>query len=240
MYINERCVLGCTQEEAIGIFQSIPVGQLVSLRVCRGYPMLFDPNDEIVVHEAYPVVPSEPRSHSDSTLRPSEMLLVHIQKGNMGFGFTIADSPYGQKVKKILDKPRCGALLEGDVLCEINAINVRKMSHADIVDVLRDCPVGQKADILVQRSPQSRHMSPPRGSAPSSGLETVAGKPVSRSERFPPSLLFPFILFPFAAVSPFEADQSSAQLPPELRRQWFVFCSLSLFEQIIANDIPSF
>ena len=32
---------------------------------------------------------------------------IPITKGGMGFGFTIADSAHGQKVKKILDRPRC-------------------------------------------------------------------------------------------------------------------------------------
>ena len=36
-----------------------------------------------------------------------EFLTVQITKGAMGFGFTIADSAYGQKVKTILDRPRC-------------------------------------------------------------------------------------------------------------------------------------
>jgi hypothetical protein len=48
VFINEECVLGATQEDAIRIFQSIPVGDQVFITVCRGYPLLFDPNDEIV------------------------------------------------------------------------------------------------------------------------------------------------------------------------------------------------
>ena len=53
----------------------------------------------------------------------------------MGFGFTIADSAYGQKVKTILDRPRCKNLQEGDILVDINGINMRVMSHADVVQV---------------------------------------------------------------------------------------------------------
>ena len=33
-------------------------------------------------------------------------MTIPITKGGMGFGFTIADSQFGQKVKKILDRPR--------------------------------------------------------------------------------------------------------------------------------------
>jgi atrophin-1 interacting protein 3 (BAI1-associated protein 1) len=64
-----------------------------------------------------------------------EYLTVQITKGAMGFGFTIADSAYGQKVKTILDRPRCKNLQEGDILVEINGINMRTMSHAEVVQV---------------------------------------------------------------------------------------------------------
>lgn len=64
-----------------------------------------------------------------------EFLTVQITKGSMGFGFTIADSAYGQKVKTILDRPRCKNLQEGDILVEINGINMRPMSHGEVVQV---------------------------------------------------------------------------------------------------------
>lgn len=80
-----------------------------------------------------------------------EFLTVEITKGAMGFGFTIADSAYGQKVKTILDRPRCKNLQEGDILVDINGINMRVMSHADVVQVLKDCPWGRDASITVQR-----------------------------------------------------------------------------------------
>ena len=67
-----------------------------------------------------------------------EYLTVQITKGAMGFGFTIADSAYGQKVKTILDRPRCKNLQEGDILVEINGINMRTMSHAEVVQVHDD------------------------------------------------------------------------------------------------------
>lgn len=64
-----------------------------------------------------------------------EFLTVQITKGAMGFGFTIADSAYGQKVKTILDRPRCKNLQEGDILVDINGINMRVMSHSEVVQV---------------------------------------------------------------------------------------------------------
>ena len=72
-------------------------------------------------------------------------------KGPMGFGFTIADSPYGQKVKQILDAPRCTGLLEGDILMEINGRMIRSCTHNEAVNILKECPKGQEAYILVQR-----------------------------------------------------------------------------------------
>ena len=69
----------------------------------------------------------------------------------MGFGFTIADSAYGQKVKKILDRPRCKTLQEGDVLIEINGKSVRGMSHSEVVQVLKECTRGSEANISIQR-----------------------------------------------------------------------------------------
>ena len=107
--------------------------------------------------------------HNDSTNEPfnsfntqtnnnsstPEMLTIHIVKGAMGFGFTIADSAYGQKVKQILDKARCQNLMEGDILVEINAARVKDMPHSDVVKVLKECPKGQASTIVVQRGGKS-------------------------------------------------------------------------------------
>lgn len=76
---------------------------------------------------------------------------ISIVKGTLGFGFTIADSACGQRVKKILDRQRCKNLLEGDILVEINNINVQEMSHDEVVQVLKNCPHNEDAIICVQR-----------------------------------------------------------------------------------------
>lgn len=76
---------------------------------------------------------------------------ISIVKGSLGFGFTIADSACGQRVKKILDRQRCKNLLEGDILIEINSINVQEMSHDEVVQVLKNCPHNEDAVICVQR-----------------------------------------------------------------------------------------
>ena len=69
----------------------------------------------------------------------------------MGFGFTIADSAYGQKVKQIMDKGRCQTLQEGDILVEINQIKVKDMNHADVVRVLKNCKRDIASQIVIQR-----------------------------------------------------------------------------------------
>ncbi|XP_066588814.1 membrane-associated guanylate kinase, WW and PDZ domain-containing protein 1-like isoform X2 [Prorops nasuta] len=81
-----------------------------------------------------------------------EFLSIAIVKGAMGFGFTIADSANGQKVKKILDRQRCKNLMEGDILVNINDVNVRNKCHSDVVQVLKDCPRNEEALIHVQRT----------------------------------------------------------------------------------------
>ncbi|XP_063219492.1 membrane-associated guanylate kinase, WW and PDZ domain-containing protein 1 isoform X3 [Bacillus rossius redtenbacheri] len=220
--VNETCVLGFTHHDMVSVFQSIAPGETVTLEVCRGYPLPFDPNDpntEVVTTVAvnapdsssvnassfkdregslkdndYNFIQDLPHVHNGSDdvasssvmsmpdlcstekvksiQRPNstdvllgnpttieefesfekpEFLSIGIVKGAMGFGFTIADSAYGQKVKKILDRQRCKNLMEGDILVDINSINVRNMSHGEVVQVLKDCVRNQEATVTVQR-----------------------------------------------------------------------------------------
>lgn len=90
-------------------------------------------------------------SPADTNNDKHETIAIPITKGPMGFGFTIADCTYGQKVKKILDRQRCKNLLENDILLSINSVNVRDMSHGDVVQVLKDCPRNKESTIYVQR-----------------------------------------------------------------------------------------
>lgn len=90
------------------------------------------------------------RNHLDKP----EILSISIVKGALGFGFTIADSAHGQKVKKILDRNCCKNLIEGDILLTINSITVKHMSHSEVVQVLKDCPKIQEALLRIQRGPQ--------------------------------------------------------------------------------------
>lgn len=45
VYVNNTCVLGFTHNEMVNVFKSIGSGETVTLEVCRGYPLPFDPND---------------------------------------------------------------------------------------------------------------------------------------------------------------------------------------------------
>ncbi|XP_069793225.1 membrane-associated guanylate kinase, WW and PDZ domain-containing protein 1b isoform X3 [Narcine bancroftii] len=92
-------------------------------------------------------------SLASSIATQPELITVHIVKGPMGFGFTIADSPGGggQRVKQIVDGPRCRGLKEGDLLLEVNKKNVQNLSHNQVVDTLLECPKGSEVTLLVQR-----------------------------------------------------------------------------------------
>nr|XP_046238844.1 membrane-associated guanylate kinase, WW and PDZ domain-containing protein 3 isoform X2 [Scatophagus argus] len=84
-----------------------------------------------------------------------ELVSVPLVKGPGGFGFAIADCPLGQKVKMILDAQWCRGLQKGDVIKEINRENVQTLSHAQVVDILKDLPVGSEVNVLVLRGGQT-------------------------------------------------------------------------------------
>ncbi|XP_061583843.1 membrane-associated guanylate kinase, WW and PDZ domain-containing protein 1b isoform X3 [Cololabis saira] len=223
--VNDTCVLGYTHAQVVKIFQSIPIGSMVNLELCRGYPLPFDPDDPntslvtsvaildnkepIIVNgqevsnsydspsnyvgqgtnngPAHPGAPLNglPRPHSPSTEAASdtssqhgyssdvvtmasaiatqpELITVHMEKGDKGFGFTIADTPGGggQRVKQIVDYPRCRGLREGDIIVEVNKRNVQSMSHNQVVDLLSKCPKGSEVTMLVQRGVAPAKKSP--------------------------------------------------------------------------------
>ncbi|XP_026024448.1 membrane-associated guanylate kinase, WW and PDZ domain-containing protein 1b isoform X27 [Astatotilapia calliptera] len=223
--VNDTCVLGYTHAQVVKIFQSIPIGSMVNLELCRGYPLPFDPDDPntslvtsvAILDNKEPIIvngqepsnsydsPSShgsqnnnngptnsgvpvnglPRPHSPSTEVASdtssqhgypsdvvtlassiatqpELITVHMEKGDKGFGFTIADSPGGggQRVKQIVDYPRCRGLREGDIIVEVNKRNVQSMSHNQVVDLLSKCPKGSEVTMLVQRGVAPAKKSP--------------------------------------------------------------------------------
>ncbi|XP_019736179.1 membrane-associated guanylate kinase, WW and PDZ domain-containing protein 1-like isoform X3 [Hippocampus comes] len=224
--VNDTRVLGYTHAQVVKIFQSIPIGSMVNLELCRGYPLPFDPDDPntsmvtsvaildnkepIIINgqaasdriydlppgrggqndgagsaEGGPALNGLPRPRSPSaeaasdgasrrgypgdvvTLASSiatqpELITVHMEKGDKGFGFTIADSlgGGGQRVKQIVDYPRCRGLREGDIIVEVNKRNVQTMSHNQVVDLLSKCPKGTEVTMLVQRGVAPAKKSP--------------------------------------------------------------------------------
>uniref|UniRef100_A0A673LIA2 Membrane associated guanylate kinase, WW and PDZ domain containing 1a n=1 Tax=Sinocyclocheilus rhinocerous TaxID=307959 RepID=A0A673LIA2_9TELE len=195
--VNDTIVLGYTHAQVVKIFQSIPIGSMVQLELCRGYPLPFDPDDpntslvtSVAILDKEPIIVNsqegfepmpggggagapEPVSFgpaADSALMgpayasdvvtlassiatQPELITVHIEKGDKGLGFTIADSLAGggQKVKQVVDYPQCRGLKEGDILLEVNKRSVQAMSHNQIVDLLSKCPRGSEVTLLVQR-----------------------------------------------------------------------------------------
>uniref|UniRef100_A0A8C6WFI3 Membrane-associated guanylate kinase, WW and PDZ domain-containing protein 3 n=1 Tax=Neogobius melanostomus TaxID=47308 RepID=A0A8C6WFI3_9GOBI len=99
--------------------------------------------------------PPQGQEGPDPTLLQPELVSVPLVKGPGGFGFAIADCPLGQKVKMILDAQWCRGLLKGDVIKEINRQNVQTLSHSQVVDILKDLPVGSEVHVLVLRGGQT-------------------------------------------------------------------------------------
>ncbi|XP_026168093.1 membrane-associated guanylate kinase, WW and PDZ domain-containing protein 2 isoform X5 [Mastacembelus armatus] len=234
VYINDICVLGTTHADVVKLFQSVPIGQSVTLVLCRGYPLPFDPEDPsgaastsltpiglehrpLVVNgrgsydpyleylslssqlppqalaqsgashpgdthlDGSSLPPTTPGSasaltpHDDNvsmassgaagvagaTSQGAELLTVTMVKGAEGFGFTIADSPTGQRVKQVLEPGSQGAsgLIEGDLILEVNQQPVAAAGHGRVVEMLKECPVGAEATLLIQRA-GAGHISP--------------------------------------------------------------------------------
>uniref|UniRef100_H2M4U2 Membrane-associated guanylate kinase, WW and PDZ domain-containing protein 2 n=1 Tax=Oryzias latipes TaxID=8090 RepID=H2M4U2_ORYLA len=227
VYINDICVLGTTHADVVKLFQSVPIGQSVTLVLCRGYPLPFDPEDPsgaasssltpiglehrpMVVNGRYDpyleylslssqlpaqalagvshpgdthldgssLPPTTPGSapaltpHNDNvsiassgtvgvagaTAQGAELLTVTMVKGAEGFGFTIADSPTGQRVKQPGSQAASG-LIEGDLILEVNQQPVAAAGHGRVVELLKECPVGAEATLLIQRV-GTGHISP--------------------------------------------------------------------------------
>lgn len=208
VYINNVCVLGTTHADVVKLFQSVPIGQSVSLVLCRGYPLPYDPEDPassmispmglmerpLVVNgrsnydsymeyisrtarfvqehgELLPPAQQQPPlqahpgdTHLDATphednvsmassgAAPAELLTITMVKGADGFGFTIADSGAGQRVKQVLEPQGCPGLQEGDLIVEINQQPAQALSHTQVVELLKECPVGAEATLTVQRA----------------------------------------------------------------------------------------
>ena len=54
-------------------------------------------------------------------------------------------------MRSILDRSRCSDLKEGDVIEKINDITVSRMSHLQVVEILKACPTGKETEFVILR-----------------------------------------------------------------------------------------
>ncbi|XP_071993728.1 membrane-associated guanylate kinase, WW and PDZ domain-containing protein 3 isoform X1 [Engystomops pustulosus] len=134
------------------------------------------------------------RTSMSSTVTPlPELVTVPLLKGPKGFGFAIADSAMGQKVKMILDSQWCPGLQKGDVIKEIYHQNVQSLTHIQVVEVLKQFPVGAEVPLLVLRGAPP---SPTKVAKVKTDKQELSGslealgttEPVPQPLPFPPNL----------------------------------------------------
>ncbi|XP_036198572.1 membrane-associated guanylate kinase, WW and PDZ domain-containing protein 3 isoform X2 [Myotis myotis] len=121
-----------------------------------------------------------------------ELVTVPLIKGPKGFGFAIADSPTGQKVKMILDSQWCPGLQKGDVIKEIYHQNVQNLTHLQVVEVLKQFPVGADVPLLILRGgPPSptKTAKMKTDKKEHSGSAEAVNEPVPQPLPFPPSIV---------------------------------------------------
>ncbi|KAI6211964.1 Magi-1 [Aphelenchoides besseyi] len=157
VYVDNDCMLGATQDEACRILRSIPQGQFATITVCRGYKLILSPTNKIYSENIY-----APATNFQN--RATDRLEVTIQKSQKGFGFTITESPQGQRIKNVLYPDQCPNLLEGDLILEVDGRNALLLTHSQLVQMLQELPVGYQTRILVSRqSPRHRSRTPTAG-----------------------------------------------------------------------------
>ncbi|KAM6370144.1 LOW QUALITY PROTEIN: membrane-associated guanylate kinase, WW and PDZ domain-containing protein 3 [Pluvialis apricaria] len=122
-----------------------------------------------------------------------ELVTIPLVKGPKGFGFAIADSPTGQKVKMILDSQWCQGLQKGDVIKEICHQNVQSLTHLQVVEVLKQFPVGAEVPLLILRGgpPSPTKTAKGKDKQDSSGSLEAVGDPIPQPMPFPPSAVRP-------------------------------------------------
>lgn len=131
-------------------------------------------------------------SMASSASSQPELVTVPLIKGPKGFGFAIADSPTGQKVKMILDSQWCPGLQKGDVIKEIYHQNVQNLTHLQVVEVLKQFPVGADVPLLILRGgPPSptKTAKMKTDKKEHSGSSEAVNEPVPQPLPFPPSIV---------------------------------------------------
>ncbi|CAF1594905.1 unnamed protein product [Adineta ricciae] len=153
VYINDTNVMGYSHTEVVKIFQSLSLGEMIHITVCRGYPLAVnfdDPQIDVVSLNGVNHLPNggykeyQPENHPRTHV-------IKIRKGDHGFGFTVADSASGQRVKSIVDRQRCQNLYENDLLLSINGHDLYGKQHSDIVDILMKCPTDIDTIFVIRR-----------------------------------------------------------------------------------------
>ncbi|RLV96954.1 hypothetical protein DV515_00012228, partial [Chloebia gouldiae] len=122
-----------------------------------------------------------------------ELVTIPLVKGPKGFGFAIADSPTGQKVKMILDSQWCQGLQKGDVIKEICHQNVQSLTHLQVVEVLKQFPVGAEVPLLILRGgpPSPTKAAKGKDKQDSSGSLEAVSETIPQPMPFPPSAVQP-------------------------------------------------
>ena len=167
VYVNDTNVLGYSHTDVVRIFQSLSVNDVIRLTVCRGYPLVVnfdDPQIDVVsvngVHNSVSInnLPNGGYTEYQPEPQPNvspRIYNVKIRKGDSGFGFTVADSPSGQRVKAIVDRQRCQDLCENDLLLSINGQDLLGKHHNDVVDILIKCSKDMETIFVIRRGKKS-------------------------------------------------------------------------------------
>ncbi|XP_036894620.1 membrane-associated guanylate kinase, WW and PDZ domain-containing protein 3 isoform X2 [Sturnira hondurensis] len=138
--------------------------------------------------------PSDPSGQRGSTASSGssqpDLVTVPLVKGPKGFGFAIADSPTGQKVKMILDSQWCPGLRKGDIIKEIYHQNVQSLTHLQVVEVLKQFPAGADVPLLIVRGgPPSPTKTTKTNTKENSGSLEAINEPIPQPMPFPPSII---------------------------------------------------
>ncbi|XP_028924247.1 membrane-associated guanylate kinase, WW and PDZ domain-containing protein 3 isoform X6 [Ornithorhynchus anatinus] len=139
-----------------------------------------------------PADPSEQRvSVASSGSSQPELVTIPLIKGPKGFGFAIADSPTGQKVKMILDSQWCHGLQKGDVIKEIYHQNVQNLTHLQVVEVLKQFPVGAEVPLLILRGgpPSPAKIAKVTDNQDNLGSLEAISDSIPQPMPFPPSIV---------------------------------------------------
>lgn len=142
--VNDVYVLGRTYQQNIDMIKKLD-GKVV-FDIYRGCPLICSENSQL--DESFEA--SERRINNLQEI-DKHLFVLEILKGPVGFGFTVGNSPVGQIVKQIFDYDRCRDLKEGDILVAIGEINVKSLSHTEVVKILKQRPKEVFTTFVIER-----------------------------------------------------------------------------------------